>query len=289
MLYVYLMQISINQLSTGAGIWTVATTIIIFLICELLIHIGGELLYSLYFEPCQDRIITKVNIDICEHIKHTDYKYFDDPDYYDEYTVSYAEYASRSIDTFNNLSSLIALIVTVGSLIGYILSSTVYVVVITLISVIIKVYVSKIVNKIQVQEEEESALVDRKTAYYRETICSREAAMDMKSTNMYDIFVEHYRHSANQGNKLMIKYNKKSAFWKSIQVLSTDGSSAIIRIIICSLIVAGRVGVGSFVSLLSAANSLAWKIQNISKYYTLLDKSALYGKKSDILLINHLR
>lgn len=279
MLYVYLMQISINQLSTGAGIWTVVTTIILFFICELLLHIGGDLLYSLYFEPCQAKIIANVNLNICEHIKHTDYKYFDDPNYYDEYTVSYSKYANKSVEAFKNLSSALSLIVTVGSLVGYILSSTVYVLIITIVSVIIKVWVSKIVNKIQIQHEEESAPIDRKNSYYHGTLCSRDAAIDMKTTNIYSIFVNHYRESSQQGIKIKVKYNKKLSFWSSIQALSTDGSSAVIRIIICGLIIAGKVGVGSFVSLLSAANSLAWKIQNVSKYYTSLDKSVLYGEK----------
>lgn len=279
MLYVYLMQISINQLSTGAGIWTVATAIVLFLACELLLHIGGDLLYSLYFEPCQAKIMADVNINICEHIKHTDYKYFDDPNYYDEYTVSYSKYANKSIEAFKNLSSALSLIVTVGSLVGYILSSTAYVLIITILSVIIKVWVSKIVNKIHIQHEEESTPIDRKNSYYHGTLCSRDAAMDMKTTNIYNIFVDHYRKSSQQGIKVKVKYNKKLSFWSSIQVLSTDGSSAVIRIIICGLIVAGKVGVGSFVSLLSAANSLAWKIQNVSKYYTSLDKSVLYGEK----------
>lgn len=279
MLYVYLMQISINQLSSGAGIWTVATTIILFLICELLLHIGGDLLFSLYFEPCQAKIIANVNIDICEHIKHTDYKYFDNPKYYDEYTVSYAKYASKSLEAFTNLSRSLSLFVTVGSLVGYIVSSAVYVLVITFISVIIKVWVSKLVNKLQIQREEESAPIGRKTDYYHETLCSRDAAMDMKSTRIYNIFADHYRESAQQDIRTKIKYNTKRSFWSSIQVLSTDGSSAVIRIIICGLILVGKVGVGSFVSLLSAANSLAWKIQNVSKYYISLDKSVLYGNK----------
>ncbi len=279
MLYVYLMQISINQLSNGEGILIVATTIFIFLFCELILHIGGDLLYSLYFDPCQSKILANVNIEICEHIKHTDYKYFDDPKYYDEYTVSYSKYASKAMETFKNLSSLLSLIVTVGSLVSYILSSTVYVLIITVVSVILKVWISKRVNKIQIQHEEESAPISRKNGYYQGILCSRDAAMDTKTTRMYDVFVEYYDKSAQEGINIKIKYNKKLSFWSSLQVLSTDGSSALIRTIVCSLIVVGKVGVGSFVSLLSAANSLAWKIQNISKYYTSLDKSVLYGAK----------
>ncbi len=277
MLYVYLMQISINQLSNNEGILVVTTTILIFLICELLLHIGGDLLYSLYFEPCQAKILANVNIEICDHIKHTDYKYFDNPKFYDEYTVSYSKYASKALEAFKNLSSSLALIFTVGSLVGYILSSTMYVLIITIVSVIIKVWISKIVNKIQIQQEEESAQISRKNEYYRETLCSRDAAMDTKTTRMYNVLVEHYDKSSQE--KIKIKYNKKLSFWSSLQILSTDGSSALIRTIVCSLIVVGKVGVGSFVSLLSAANSLAWKIQNISKYYTSLDKSVLYGSK----------
>lgn len=279
MLYVYLMQISIDQLSENVGLPVVITTILLFLLCELLLHIGSDLLFSLYFEPCQARIIAKINLEICHHIKHTDYRYFDDPLYYDEYTVSYSNYANKSIETFMNVSSALAVIVTVGTLVGYILSSTIYILIITVISVFVKVWVSRRVNKIEIQHEEERAPINRRTDYYRDTLCSREAAMDLKCTNIYNILFNHYEHSARQAINIDVKFNKKLSFWSSIQTLSSDGSSAIIRTIICGLIVMGKVGVGSFVSLVSAANSLAWKIQGISKYYTKLDKSALYGKK----------
>ncbi|MBE5816201.1 MAG: ABC transporter ATP-binding protein [Clostridiales bacterium] len=279
MLYVFLMQISIDQLSVGVGIWTVVTTILLFFSFELLLYIGGDLLYFLYFEPCQTRIIANVNIDICEHMKRTDYKCFDDPNYYNEYTVAYAKYASKSIEAFFNLSNSLALIVTVGSLVGYVLSSTVYVLIITFISVIVKVWVSKIVNKIQIRHDEESAPIERKKDYYYETLCSKEAAMDIKSTNIYNILVDHYCQSFQQHIEIKIKYGKQLSFWSLIQGLSTSGSSAIIRIIICGLIIAGKVGVGSFVSLLSAANSLAWKIEGVSKRYTSLNKSVMYGER----------
>lgn len=279
MLYVYLMQVSINQLSTGAGMWVVATTILLFLAGELALHIGGNALYSLYFEPCQAKMKAQINMEICDHIRHTDYKYFDNPSYYDEYTVSYAQYADKAMEAYGNLSSAVSLLVTVGSLVGYIVSSTVYVLVITFLSVVVKVWVNKTVNKIQIQREEECAPIGRRTDYYRDTLCSREAAMDMKSTKIYDLFVDHYRASTQQDISTKMKYSKKLCFWSSIQALSTDGSSAVIRIIICSLILVGKVGVGSFVSLLSAANSLAWKVQNVSRYYTSLDRSVLYGQK----------
>ncbi|MGI6742946.1 MAG: ATP-binding cassette domain-containing protein [Eubacteriales bacterium] len=279
MLYVYLMQISISQLSEGAGIWTVATTIIFFFICELVLNIGGDLLFTLYFNPCQEKIAANINIDIFEHIRHTDYRCFDDPEYYDEYTVSFAQYADKSLETFRNLSNSLGLIATIGSLLGYILSSTIYIIIITFVSVIIKVLVSKTVNRIQLRSEEESAPIKRKNSYYRETLCSRDAAMDVKSTKIYNILVERFRQSSLEGIKINLKYNKKLSFWSAVQTLSTDGSSAVIRLIVCGLIIWGKVGVGSFVSLLSAANSLAWKIQGLFRYYTLFDKSVLYGEK----------
>ena len=279
MLYVFLMQISIDQLSSGAGIGMIAATLLFFFVCELLLGIGGTVLFSLYFDRCRTKIIAHVNGTICDHIRHTDYRYFDDPDYYDEYTVSYAKYADKSMETFERFSGMLSTVITVGTLIGYIMSSTIYVILITFVSVVIKVLIDKVVNRIDIKKEEESAPIERRSSYYQGVLCSRDAAMDIKSTNIYQILMEHYWHSTEQGIRTSLKYGKKTTMWSSIQDFALQGSSMAIRMIVCGLILAGKVGVGSFVSLLSAANSLAWKIQGLSKFYVAFDKLALYGGK----------
>ena len=130
MLYVFLMQIALDQLSSGAEINTIAATLFFFFICELLLSIGGTMLFSLYFNQC------RVKTEICEHIKYTDYRYFDDPDYYDEYTVSYAQYANKSMEAFERFSGMLSTVITIGTLIGYIMSSTIYAILITFVSVV---------------------------------------------------------------------------------------------------------------------------------------------------------
>ena len=279
MLYVFLMQIALDQLSSGAEINTIAATLFFFFICELLLSIGGTMLFSLYFNQCRVKIIASVNTEICEHIKYTDYRYFDDPDYYDEYTVSYAQYANKSMEAFERFSGMLSTVITIGTLIGYIMSSTIYAILITFVSVVIKVLIDKVINKIDIKKEEESAPVERRSGYYRGILCSRDAAMDIKSTNIYQILMEHYRRSTQQGIEINLKYGKKTTRWSAVQDFALQGSSLAIRMIVCGMIFAGKVGVGSFVSLLSAANSLAWKIQGISKIYAAFDKFALYGEK----------
>lgn len=92
-----------------------------------------------YFNIKQAEISAKIDIEVYNQIRKVDYKYFDTPEFYDSYTLSYGQYAAKSAQTFLQFSSAISLITTISTLVAYILSSTIYVLIVTLVTVVIKV------------------------------------------------------------------------------------------------------------------------------------------------------
>lgn len=164
-------------------------------------------------------------------------------------------------------------------LVAYVLSSTGYIVAIALLSVVPRVLISKAVSRINVETDERLAPVNRFKDYLHQTMCSRENAMDSKCTGIFEILMGRHHDATREIVAIRRHYGMRQAALSSVEALVEDGFTGIMRLIVCSMVLAGKVGVGSFVSLLSAASSMAWKIQCIAGYYTKLYEHSLYGGK----------
>lgn len=279
MLEVLLLETSINQLTAGEGFIKVIITLVIFFAVQIGLGMLGDGMAYFYFNIKQAEISAKIDIEVYNQIRKVDYKYFDTPEFYDSYTLSYGQYAAKSAQTFLQFSAAISLITTISTLVAYILSSTIYVLIVTLVTVVIKVLIEKKGNKLSLEFNEESTPVYRMKSYIQGTLYNRDTAMDSKCTNIFHILITKYKDLVNQDISIQKKFKLKEFFYGFLESVSQYGSSFVIRTIVCSLILIGKVGVGSFVAILNAANTLSWKVQGIAKYYTNLDSSRLYGKK----------
>lgn len=279
MLYVIMMEVTVNMLAAGEDLAKVIITLTIFLLVEIGMNMLSEGLIYFYFNIKQAKISAEIDMEVYNQIRKVDYKYFDIPDFYNSYTLSYGQYAALSAQAFSILSQTIALIVTIGTLVGYILSSTFYVLIVTLVTVIIKVWVEKKVNKLNIKFGEESTPVQRMKSYVQGNLYSRETAMDNKCTNIFYILTSKYKEMVDKDISIQKKFKLKEFFFSFLGFVAQDGSSFVLKIIICGVILAGKVGVGSFAAMLSASGSLSWKLQCLTKCYVDLDGSRLYGKK----------
>ena len=142
-----MMEVTVNMLAAGEDLAKVIITLTIFLLVEIGMNMLSEGLIYFYFNIKQAKISAEIDMEVYNQIRKVDYKYFDIPDFYNSYTLSYGQYAALSAQAFSILSQTIALIVTIGTLVGYILSSTFYVLIVTLVTVIIKVWVEDVYKR----------------------------------------------------------------------------------------------------------------------------------------------
>lgn len=254
MLEVLLLETSINQLTAGEGFVKVIITLVIFFAVQIGLGMLGDGMEYFYFNIKQAEISAKIDIEVYNQIRKVDYKYFDTPEFYDSYTLSYGQYAAKSAQTFLQFSSAISLITTISTLVAYILSSTIYVLIVTLVTVVIKVLIEKKGNKLSLEFNEESTPVYRMKSYIQGTLYNRDTAMDSKCTNIFHILITKYKDLVNQDISIQKKFKLKEFFYGFLASVSQYGSSFVIRTIVCSLILVGKVGVGSFVAILNAAN-----------------------------------
>lgn len=198
MLYVIMMEVTVNMLAAGEDLAKVIITLTIFLLVEIGMNMLSEGLIYFYFNIKQAKISAEIDMEVYNQIRKVDYKYFDTPEFYDSYTLSYGQYAAKSAQTFLQFSSAISLITTISTLVAYILSSTIYVLIVTLVTVVIKVLIEKKGNKLSLEFNEESTPVYRMKSYIQGTLYNRDTAMDSKCTNIFHILITKYKDLVNQ-------------------------------------------------------------------------------------------
>lgn len=136
---VFFTQSVIDAVAYGASFFEVIKIILRFLFVLLFTLLIQNTYDVLYKEKKATEIQLKLNQEIYEHILSTDYKYFDDPEFYNNYTLTANEYSNKSreaVDLMINILKAMSTIISMGSVI-MILGP--WLIVITIIEMIITV------------------------------------------------------------------------------------------------------------------------------------------------------
>ena len=280
MFQVFFLQVTINRLSNGDPFKMLLFTIVFFIGIKVIVSLISESLCYLYFFVKEEEIKIKINLEVYKKLSKLDYACFDDSDFFDEYTVSYVQYANKAGDAYRFLFlDALSLLTSVGVLSIYLLEASPLIVVITLISVLINLFTGKMRNRVNKEREDKLAFFARLSDYFSRMLSNRENAMDRKCTNIYHIIINKLINTGKSIIHIRKTFAKKDNKVAAVDTIVNGGVDFGIRIILCWIINIGQVGVGSFVAMLSASSSLSWKLQLISRSYENMDKVSIHGNR----------
>lgn len=159
-----------------------------------------------YFTKKKTSISLQANREIYEKAVHVDYKYIDDPKYYDNFAWAVEEYSTQLenarkflIDFAQCTLSIILLGTLIATLGPWILLAEV-------IQSLLHVVVNKYLNAISIKYKEDLVPVDRRLGYFHRLFYLKEYAADMKSTMLGKIAGESYDNCGEQKLKVQSKY-----------------------------------------------------------------------------------
>lgn len=207
-IYVRFPEIVIDSLSKGDTFVRIAVIASIICTVSLSIHILPYI-FNEYFTRRQEAIDLKVKRDIYEKARQTDYKYIDNPDYYDNYAWAVNEYANQvgSVRKFINkflgyflsISVLIAIMATIGPLI----------LVIEVIQMFLQAVINNYYNKMDIKKKSELVPVNRRLSYYHRLFYMKEYSADIKSTSLSRFVFGEYEQTGREKVDIMGKYARR--------------------------------------------------------------------------------
>lgn len=227
-----------------------------------------------YFTGKQVEIDWKVNQEIYRKALQLDYKFIDNPTYYNRYAWTVREYAAQVnqgrefiISFFQCVLSLIALGAIIASLGPWILA-------VEVIQMMLHSSINKRANINDIKQKEAVTPLDRRLEYFHRLFYMKDYAADMKSTPLSNSVLQEYSEVGRQKTKVASAFAWKAEALNCIHEIIFCLTELGIVLYLIQSIVSGRIPeVGMYMTLLLAFYRLDSKIDILT--YLMKDASSL--------------
>ena len=273
------MSTMIHMVEKGAGLWHIALAVLALLVGWRLLDLIINLIDNQYTLPRCEMIKAQINREVFERLKKTDCQYFDSPEFFDRFTVTYGQYADYAESALRTLSWFVSTIVTVITLVAYIAVQNWIAIVVAVCMMVIQAFIESKRNRLNKARDDSNARSQREKKYFHQTLISRDAAMDLKSTYLSELMKEKYEQAVTTAIRNNKRYDIKGNFLTLYNNLAELGGLAIVQFVTCALVLAGKVSISALVVLTTATSELAYKLQQFSWMYREAGEIALNGER----------
>lgn len=278
---VFFTQSVIDAVAHEVSFFEVIIIILRFLFVLLFTLLIQNTFDIFYKEKKSTEIQLNLNQDIYRQILSTDYKYFDDPEFYNNYTLTVNEYSNKSREAVELIINILKSLSTIISMGSVIIVLGPWLVVITVIEMIITVFIETQKNNVNIDKRMKSLAFDRKLGYVHRVFYQREYAADIKVTKLKNYLFALYRESGKSKIGIIKAYAGVIFRWLFTQnCIGIVYNASIMIYISYGLLVSKKIiGVGKFMSLITANTQLMQSMYGVFGLFSQANNLSLYAEK----------
>ena len=261
-----LAQAVIDKIESGQTFQTAALTGILYLAISMFFALMNSLYEDTYFRWKKSELEGKIERTIYEKALTVDYKYFDDPEYFDSYKLATEKFASQSSETLQNLFLLIsnaAKCVVYGILIA---SHGVVLLFIVLGCSTFVAYAQIYWSEVSVERETAMVNDQRKADYLRRLFFDHTAVADLRASNIKKPLFALFNGSVKSRAAIYRKYGAKEFLIDLLVNLAQLGTTFAVPVYVTWGVMSGNIGgigvyatlIASSLALKEALNALGW-------------------------------
>ena len=277
---VYLPSLIMNLLYEKASFNTIVIAVI-----GMQLLIMSQPIYEDFFivfskSKAYVRIDGHLKRDIYEKAKKTDYRYIDDPNYYDTYSFAVSEYANKTREAHELINRIAASLVTIISMLAVIGSLSPICMITVVIGTTVEHMFYIVGNYYDVKKDEATVPHDRKMSYIHRIFYQAQYAADVKSTNLKEYLIREQRSSVNQKLDVTYKFWKKILFWNVGGTLTHYIVRAFVIMNIAHGILAGDIpAVADYITIMNAVAALSNALNEMFYQIKHANKLEMYAEK----------
>lgn len=227
-----------------------------------------------FFAKQKTSISLQANREIYAKAVHVDYKYIDNPEYYDNFAWAVEEYAKqieKGREFLIQFTQCVLSLILLGTVIA---TLGPWILLIEVVQMLLHTVVNKHVNSNSIKYREESIPLDRRLGYFHRLFYLKEYAADMKSTLLGKIAGESYDKCGKQKLKVVTKYSWKIELLNVLHEVIFCVTEITIVLYLVKNILAGNIPqVGMYMTLMLSFYRLDSKIDALT--YLLKDANIL--------------
>ena len=252
----------------------------LFIVCCFGVMLLKSILFALYSNIYAPKAELKTNrymqTMMFEKIRNIDVRYYDDPEYFNEYTRAMQEIDTRTSAVFNTFIGFFTNLFSSVSLLSVIVSLNPIVIIFSLFTIVLNILITTKNNKVNFNYFQERIGLDRKKEYVKRVFYLQQYAKENKILKLYPMLYQKFDQTIQLLFATLRKYSPRlfafSAVHSLVQGISLFGSVAYI----IHLVFQGSISIGSFTALLSASQTFTSYAQGLFNFYPEIQKHSLY-------------
>ena len=258
------------------------TQVLIFLLISLIAYTVQNIFsnwYSKLFIPKSNlKIKYHMQIDLFNKISESDLISYDNPEFYEKYTIANNEADTRLIAFYDSIYNFISNILGVLTVVSILTVLDFYMIIFATIPFILSVTFTFIKNKQIYRFNLSKMKVNRKIDYYKNLFYLKESSNDLKITSVGKTFTQQYEENINNLKDLIKKISWKiglTDFFLFDMVQKLIFSGTLLYLAFQALIVKA-ISLGSVSSLYVSIESMTTRLTNIFNILPEIQQHSLY-------------
>ena len=176
--------------------------------------------FLLFYERWKTvEIETKINRNIYEKAVITDYEYFDNPEFYNNYTFAVGEFAAKSAGALNFLLTISGTVSIIIAMTAYLAIVGPWIILLAVLGSIAYTFAQTKIGKLGVDRAKESIPHERKMSYVHRVVYQKQYAADLKSSNLKHSILSLFDRSGIGKVGVYKKYAKPFLRWNMFMFL----------------------------------------------------------------------
>ncbi len=275
---IYLLKFSIASINNPLYKVIIGVSLILGLM--LFINVISNIIEIYLGEKLIVKIRSNINKEIFDKISVTDFKYFDDNLFYDNYSWTVNQLVNQSHAAARFIWNIISSLVTIISLVILMISMDWIVILFSIMSVIIATILSSKITKLHYNKNNESILYNRGHGYINRLYYLKDYASVIKTTEASAILNKKFDENTDELVKVANKYRVKLTILGILEFLNTYIFMGCTIIYLCYRIQKNQgIGIDDFAALIVSATTLKNQLTNFLKIIPNFQNISLYGER----------
>lgn len=276
---IILLRDTIDSISQGTQLGQVIRNIILLFAIYLGTTMFEQTVEVYLGETVNVKVANRINQDIYLKVLKTDYKYFDEPEFYDNYTWTLGRFYQQTFSAVQLIWRFLYVAGTVVTVSAVMVSMDVMTIVFVLAGVTASVVFNWKTNKVAYHKNCEVQPLQRRLNYIQNVFYRKEHSLGLKATNIGNFFIRQYEQSSQKNVEVLKKYRGKMMVFGSGSIVAVIVMKAGILIYLVYRALYANMSVGTFTALFYGAETLKNSLESFVQFINQMQNLDLYTEK----------
>lgn len=254
-------------------------TLSIYFGVSLLLHIYTSYVDNYFWEVLTLKITAGIGREIYIKVVHTDYKYFDNSQFYDDYSWTVNNLSNNAMSAMHIVRTTISRVLNITTLVALMLSIDWKLIVVVLVSLFFGFFIERVRNKVNYQKADELHKINRYQSYIHRLFYLKDYADAIRTTKIADIILDKYDKNVSKIDSIIKKYRTKLTVLSISDNIQNIMFTAVCMMYLVYAIIFNSISLGSFTALITSATQLKASLGQFFNIANEINNTSLYTEK----------